>query len=116
MTKLLELLYIELKTVPFTFAMLLILWVMVARLTQDHVSVAQFVELQTEIKGVQRTLKQDHLDTRLHSTQKELFDIGQRIKELQAKNLPVDDLIVQRQETLREDEQDLQREMVEARK
>lgn len=86
----------ELKTVPITMMFLAGLYIAVAMLWTDHVSKADFLELKTQLSGVQETLQRDHADSELHKVESELFSLTQHITEQRAKGLDVDRLYYQR--------------------
>jgi hypothetical protein len=104
-------LYKELKSAPMTLLIIGILSYVVWGLSSDHVSVAQFQSLQTELRGVVYTLKHDHVDTRLHQTETELFNVTQHINEERAKGRDVDNLYNLRLDELTQEDNELKREM-----
>ncbi len=104
-------LYKELKNAPMTLAIMVVLSYVVYGLSSDHVSVAQFISLQTELRGVVFTLKHDHIDTRLHQTETELFNVTQHITEERSKGRDVDNLYNIRLDELTQEDNELKREM-----
>ena len=88
--------YEELKAVPVTMILLVILYLAVLELYKDRVGRSEFLSLRDQIVGVQYTLRTGHLDSRLHQVQSELFTLGTSVKEKAAKGIAVDDYILQR--------------------
>jgi hypothetical protein len=102
---------IELKTVPITLMFVVGIYVAVSILWTDHVSIPEFVNLKNQLIGVQFTLSHDHLDTRLHSVESELFTLNQHVLDEQKKSRDVDVLYYQRIDELKNQHEDLVREI-----
>lgn len=97
----------ELKTVPITLGVLILLSYVVYGLTQDHVGIAQFTDMAKQISGVQFTLRHDHLDSLQHAVETELFNLSQHVLDEKAKNHDVDPLYVRRIEELTRQDDEL---------
>lgn len=106
-----EKIYAELKAVPVTMILLAMLYIIVGSLYHDHVSITEVAALKDEMKAVRYTLRHDHLDSRLHSVETEIFELGQRVSDDKAGNKPIDGIYLQRLNQLSQQEEDLKREI-----
>lgn len=107
--------YSELKAVPITMMFLAGVYIAVGVLWNDHVSQRDFRELKAQLVGVQFTLQHDHLDTRLHTVETELFNLNQHVLDEVAKNHAVDTLYFQRIDELKNQHAELVRQLSEVR-
>jgi len=96
---------------PVAFAVFVSMFVTTGWLAYDHVSRAEFLSIEAQIKGVQYTLEHGHIDSRIHSVQDKIFDITQRIAEDKTVNPAVARLYAERMDELRRQEQDLTHDM-----
>lgn len=107
----LEKMYAELKTVPVTMILMTLLYIIVGSLYHDHVSIAEVTALKDEMSGVRYTLRHDHLDTRLHAVETEIFELSQRVSDDRINSKVVDPIYLQRLNELSQQEEDLKREI-----
>lgn len=103
--------YEELKAVPVTMILMALLYIAVVRLYKDHVSAEDFGSLREQISGVQYTLRLDHLDSRKHQVETELFGLNNHITEERGKGREVDNLYFRRVDELKNEGDVLNREI-----
>lgn len=111
MAAVLDKLYEELKTVPITMMFMAGIYVCVAILWNDHVSKSDFVDLRSQMIGVQYTLRSDHADSRLHSIEQELFNLKQHVLDERTKGHSVDEIYDRRIDTLTNEREEILREI-----
>lgn len=101
----------ELKTVPITLSMIVLLSYAVINLQKDHVTIEQFSALREQMSGVEYTLQHDHLDTRIHAIETELFNINQHMVDDKAKGHEIDNLYYERVDELTRADAELKRQL-----
>lgn len=106
--------YEELKAVPVTMILLALLYIAVVALYKDHVSSLDFNSLRDQIWGVQYTLRVDHLDSRMHQVESELFQLNNSVLEKQLKHLDVDQIYYRRIDELKNEDDAIKRELIQA--
>jgi len=104
--------YGELKAVPVTMILMAILYIAVVSLYKDHVSVESFNSLREQISGVQYTLRFDHMDTRKHQIETELFNLNNIVSDKLAHHIDVDQLYYRRIDDLKNEKDEIDREIV----
>lgn len=72
-------LYAEMKSHPATLVLVIVMGIKVISLSYDHVSRADFHILNSQLSSVQFTQSHDHLDSRYHSIDTEIFNLKQLI-------------------------------------
>jgi hypothetical protein len=103
--------YDELRAVPVTLMLVCGLYIAVTWLYWDHIPSREFYVLQSQLQGVQETLKRDHIDSRVHAVEAEIFNLTQHVNEARAKNLPVDNLYFERLNDLNNQQEELKSEL-----
>jgi cell division protein FtsB len=97
----------ELKNTPTALVSIAILGYVVYGLSQDHVGIKDFTQLQGQMSGVQYTLQHDHLDTRQHQVESEIFNLTQHVIDEKEKKHDVDQLYSIRIDELTRQDNDL---------
>lgn len=82
----------ELRKTPVTLTLICVLSWIVYGLMTDHVGIREFNELKKQMTGVQFTLQHDHIDTRLHQNESEIFNLTQHVADEKSKGHEVDSL------------------------
>lgn len=110
-SEVIEKLYNELKVLPATMCLLCVLYIGVAWIYHDHVPAADIYAWRDQILSIQYTLRRDHLDSRIHAVETEIFNLKQHVSDEVAKGRAVDNLYNQRLEDLRFQDDQLKLEM-----
>lgn len=101
----------ELKAVPITLMFMMGVYVAVYILWTDHVSKNDFNDLKVQLYGVKYTLERDHVDTRLHATEQEIFTLTQHVTEERDRGHPIDRLYDERIDDLKNQHESLMRDL-----
>lgn len=112
----------ELRTVPVTLCFMVLLSYTVWGLQKDHVSVDQFSalsqhttdqfdSLKKQMVSIQYVLQHDHLDTRIHQVEDNLFSLTQHTNEAKEKGLQIDPFMYERINELTRQDENLKREI-----
>jgi hypothetical protein len=97
----------ELLKTPVALLGICVLGYVVYGLSQDHVGIREFTELKDQMTGVQYTLQHDHLDTRQHQVESEIFNLSQHVAEEKSKGHEVDPLYLIRIDELTRQDNEL---------
>jgi hypothetical protein len=91
----------ELRDRPMSFVLLS------ACILANFYLFVSFNGIERQIGGIQQTLRLDHLDTRLHNVDGELFSLTQKVNSETAASKPIDDLYYKRINELKDEKQQL---------
>lgn len=104
-------LYMELKTVPVTLCSIVFLGVIVLWMAHDHVSIEQFSGISIQVSSVQYTMNHDHLDSRHHAIDAEIFTLSQHVLDEKTQGHVIDRLYLQRLEDLQRQREEILRQL-----
>jgi len=90
----------EMKLVPAIATTVGILIVTVFGLVTDHASGSEVHRLEQEFSGMQYAMEYNHLDNSMRTTKTDLFNLSEKILDMQSRNVVIDRFYRERLEEL----------------